>query len=398
MKRNALALGVTFFTLALALWPIANAQEQPTHISGRVVNGTAGAGAMEGMEVTLHVFRGGELLDTRTIAPDPDGQFAFQDVPHQGSLFYVLTTTYLDIPYSVDLRPDSDLEDVRLTVYESAGSLEAVSLVSDSLFILAADRALRILSALEVIQVVNQGDRVFVANLANGEAMAFLRFPLPPGAINLEVETELPQGEVLQVDRGFALTTPVPPGEHGIALTYTVPYSGRELDLSRSFVLGAGMFRLLVPEEVGSVITESLEDLDTVAIGDTVYRVFGAGEIGRGERVEIILGDLAQPSLWQRFLGRLSLGSWVTAAIPVTFTLVVTLLLVTALLRGTRAVRTEEGETLESIPEDRPAMIRAMAALDDRFQRGEMEEAEYQQRRYKLKARLLRPRWEEEVV
>ncbi|MCH7491015.1 MAG: hypothetical protein IID05_10000 [Gemmatimonadetes bacterium] len=208
----------------------------------------------------------------------------------------------------------------------------------------------------------------------------------------------MPQGEMLQVDRGFALTTPVPPGEYGIVLTYTIPYSGREMELSRSFALGAGMLRLLVPEEVGSVSTEGLEDLDTVAIGDTIYRVFGAGEIGRGERVEVILGDLAQPSLWQRLRGRLSLGSSAIAAVPVAFTLVVTILLVTALLRGRRAERAEEGETLESIPEDRPAMIQAIAALDDRFQRGEMEEAEYQHRRNKLKARLLRPVWQEEVV
>ena len=383
-RRKTIYGGAVALALLVSTWTTAYAQDGSSDISGQVVNGTTGVETVDGVTLTLHVFHQGELAETRTVAPGADGRFVFKEVAHQGEPLYVLIATYHDIPYSVELRPDSALGDVHLAVYEPTGSLDALAAASDSLFILGADSGSRTLSALEVIEVVNDADRTFLPDLAIGEAMAFLRFPLPPGAFNLQVESELPQGQVLQIDRGFALTTPVPPGEHGIAFTYTIPYSGRELELSRSFPHGAGVFRLFVTEDLGSVIADGLDGLGSMPIGNTVYQGFVAGELGRGERVEVTLAGLPEPSVWQRLREGTSLGSWGTASIPLAFALALSLLLIIALLRGRRA------EPAGSIPQDRLTMMRALADLDGRFQQGEVEEEEYRARRQDLKAWLLR--------
>ena len=125
MKGRVAPLGIGLLmatVLGAALAATVSAQESPGQIAGRVVNGTVGATSVAGTEVSLHVFRGGELIDTRTTAPDPQGRFVFQGVPAQGESLYLLSTVYLDIQYSLELTEESELGDVLLTVYESTGA------------------------------------------------------------------------------------------------------------------------------------------------------------------------------------------------------------------------------------------------------------------------------------
>ena len=395
MKITRLLLaGMAPMALLVGIASSVSAQEPPKDISGRVVNGTAGIEAMEVEEVALRVFLNGEIVDFHTAAPDSDGRFLFHEVPQEGNFFYLLTATYLDIPYQVELSPESELSDVRLTVYESGAALEEITLTGWSLFILAADSGARSLSALEVVTVVNRGDRVFIPDLTNSVGMAFLRFPLFQKATNLEVESELPQGQVLQVDQGFAITTPVPPGAYGIAFTYTIPYSGTELDLSRIFRLGTGTFRLLVPEDLASVSMSGLNNLGITAIGESIYQVYGATSIGRDGEIAITLADLPQPSAWQRLSGWLRLGSPAEIAIPGIFAVALVLLLI---VKAVRRGPAKASDDLTTIEDDRISMTRSIADLDNRSRRGDLPEEQYRQQRQELKARLLRLVWQESL-
>lgn len=376
--------------LGAALAATAVGQETTGRIAGRVVNGTAGATAVEGTEVSLRVFREGELIDNRTVVPNSQGRFVFQSVPvpGQGEPLYILTATYLEVSYSVELTGESDLSDILIVVHESTGSLDSLSVKSSSLFILRADVGARTLSVFEILTMTNEGDRVFVPDLVKGNPMSLLRFPLPAGAIGLEVDSELTGGQVLQVDKGFALVVAVPPGEHGIAFTYLVPYSGRVLDLSRRFGMGAETFRLLISKEAASVGTSDLEDLGVTAIGATVYQIFGATDIEREDRVMVALTNLPQPSLWQRIGRWLSLGpAGTTVSVVLSLALTIPLLLVLIGRLPTRGVETTEG--ISSMALDRTALTRAIAALDDRAQRGEVPEGKYGRERKALKARAL---------
>ena len=65
--------------------------------------------------------------------------------------------------------------------------------------------------ALEIVNVVNIGDRTYVPG---PEPMNLLRFGLPAGSSELQIDTQLIAADALQVDRGFALTANVPPVEH----------------------------------------------------------------------------------------------------------------------------------------------------------------------------------------
>ena len=398
MKGRVAPLGIGLLMAAVlgaALAATVSAQESPGQIAGRVVNGTVDATSVAGTEVSLHVFRGGELIDTRTTAPDPQGRFVFQGVPAQGESLYLLSTVYLDIQYSVELTEESELGDVLLTVYESTGSLDRISVRDSSVFIMRVNARTRALSAFEIVTVANEGDRTFVPDLTEDPPMNFLRFPMPPGTVNLEVESELAGGQLLQVDRGFALVTPVPPGEYGVAFTYLILYSGEELDLSRRFATGAGTFRLLVSDEVASVETSELEDQGLTAIGDTRYQIFSATDIEREGRIVVALTNLPQPSLWQRIKEWFGLDS---AAVVVSVVLAVSLtsLLLLGLLRRIPMRSPEPMADMESPGLDRPALTRAIAVLDDRFQRGEVDGRRYGRQRQELKAHALSLVWRED--
>ena len=399
MRGRVAPLGIGLLMAAVlgaVLTATVSTQEGAGQIAGRVVNGTAGAAGVADTEVSLHVFREGELIDTRTTAPDPQGRFVFQGVPVQGEPLYLLSAVYLDIEYSVELTKESpELGDVLLTVHESTGSLDGLSVRDSSMFIMRVDAGTRAISAFEIVTVVNEGDRTFVPDLTEEPPMNFLRFPLPLGTVNLEVESELPGGQLLQVDRGFALVTPVPPGEYGVAFTYLILYSGEELDLSRRFGTGAGTFRLLVSDEVASVATSDLDDLGLTAIGDTTYQIFSAADIEREGRIAVALTNLPQPSVWQRIREWFGLDS-AAAAVSVVLAISLATLLLLALLRRLPVRRVESMGDMEGTGLDRPALTQAIAVLDDRFQRGEVDERRYGRQRQELKAYALSLVWREE--
>ncbi|MBI4199288.1 MAG: hypothetical protein HY535_02270 [Chloroflexi bacterium] len=383
-----LAVGLA---LALLATNPAHAQGETTTVSGWVLNGTAGGGVPEAT-VSLQVVPEGQPPYAHgSVAADGSrgGWFAFEGVPLNPNWRYFVVSTYLGISYAVELASDSDRQGIRLTVYEATSRMDSVALATQTLLVLGANARDRILAVMEMAQVANKGDRVFIPEGAQGGMGSFLRFPLPPGAMDLEIETELPEGEALQVDRGFALTNPVPPGEYGVAFTYRVPYESAALDLSRSLPLGAGTFRLLVPRDVGTVAAGGLRDQGEVLLGARFYRVLSAEGLVPGTLLEVSLGGLPQPSLWQRLQKAFGLGSWAIWALPGAVATVLAGLLVVAVAKARPSVVVETAPVAD--PE---ALAVAIARWDDRFHRGELEEGAYRRHRQVLKSRLLRLAWQ----
>ena len=385
--------------MVVAAWPLiallavvstAYGQESTAPISGYVVSGTAGAGAPQDIQVLLHVFRENGGPEIRRAEVDSDGRFVFEEVAQKSVAGYTVSTTYLGIEYTVALTPEDDLASIRLSVYEVTTDLDNVSIAADFLLILGADAPEHSISLMEIVEVANLGDRVFVPGLAGDGPMNFLRFPLPSGASDLEVQTELPEGEVLQVDRGFALTTPVPPGEHGVAFTYTIPYDGAALDISRSFIGGVGTFRVLMPRDVGTVSSATLTDQGDTTIGDTTFRLLEVGEVPPAGFVEIVLQGLPQPSIWQRLQKSFGVPSWALAPA------VLTLALLGLLIFGWRRRGLSAAVATGGQAQGRASLVEDIAALDDRFVRGEVDENTYRAQREALKVQLLRVAWREE--
>ena len=388
---RAFAAALACLALASALElssPSASLAQVTTDIEGRVVNGTAGEEAPFGLTVTLSVFRLGDLQDTRETVTGADGGFAFIDVPGGEGHGYILSAEFGGIVYTYERDYPLTVEPVTLMVYESTDSRDFIAVSSHSLVVGGIDPDSQTIEILELVGLENSGDRSFLADLSQAQAgqMAFLRFSLPTTVTDLDVQSSMRGGTILQVDRGFAMTTPVKPGEHEIAYSFRTSYSAGRLTFDHGLPFGAAAFRVLLPEGVGRVSSQELQEMEPLTLGDRTYQGLEGSDLQAGERVVLNFTDLPQPSLLARVRSAATDDAFVLVSIPIALGAWLLALLGYVLLRSGRPASAAAG-----VQADRAAVISSIALLDDRFRNGEIERQEYLRERWELKDRLLMP-------
>ncbi len=314
---------------ALVGGPELYAQEAPGSVEGRVVNASRGGGSVEALTVTLHqvTTEGRQEIEAVT---DPEGSFRFDEVPYDAGTAYGVSVTYQDAFYGTDLDVSTwPPEPFELTVYDSDSDDGSLSVSTASILFAGADPDTRMVSALEIMSLVNTGDRAYVPGPG---VMDLVRFGLPSGARGLLVETTLPGADYIQVDRGFALVAGVPPGSHEVMYSYEFPYTGSEASFDRAVRYGAESLRVMTPEETMGLASVSLGGARTVSIGETRYRLLEASGLAPGTPISVTLSGLPQPGwglgFWQR-------GRFEYAA-PVSLVLLMTALVGYALRRRLR--------------------------------------------------------------
>ena len=397
---------VLLLTVGLLLVPAGANADGEVAVAGRLSNGTAGAAAPAGLEVFLHVISDTGEVDISSASTDASGGFSFPAVDVNDGASYTLTTSYQDILYSTRLEPTALDRPVELTIYDVTQSISDVTVSADVMLIRTLDEGGRLLTVFEVLQVENAGDRTFVPDLEQPGLMNFMRFSLHPEAQGLEVSSDLPGGEVLNVGSGFALTAPVTPGAHQVTYSYRIPYEGDRTELDHSFPMGAGTFRVLVEDGLGQMRSGgSMVPLPPAESEGRSYVVWGVSDLAAGDRLSVELVDLPQPPAIERLGDALTDGPYLTVGIP----LAVGVVLAGILLYGL-FFRRREGSGVANLAlasssaqmssgvgtassttgtEQRRALVQAIAGLDERYERGELADGDYHRSRQELKDRLL---------
>ena len=396
------------FLLAAGLLAIAGlvsnsnviAQETMT-VQGRVVNGTEGATVSPGLTVQLHAFsQTAGTFSTVETTTEEDGSFRFDELSPLVEGAYAVTADYGGMRYSTLLAPEELAQPLELRVYEPTQDISVVQVEHQALVlseIIEGDQEIR---AAEFLTLSNTSDRTLVPDLANvgPGRFSFLRFSLPPQAKGLDVQSDLLGGEIIPTGSGFALTAPVPPGDHNISFTFSFPYQGDAIAYRQSLLQGAEVYQVLVPDRLSQIQVGSLESMPPLEVGEVSYRVWEGGGFAPGQGVEVRLTNLPEPSLLVRIGKSVTRGTFWRVAIPVMLGVV----LASLLLYG--GVKTPRGGVAPAavfgpavaLPGasngnlgDRTNMVRAIAALDESFRQGELELQEYRSQRGQLKARIL---------
>ncbi len=397
--RQRLALGLSGLVMgALFLVPAPLHGESHATITGRVVNGTPGGVAPPNLEVTLYIIGSGGEADPITTMTDKDGRFRFRNVPESDVSTYSVTGRYQNVQYSTVLDPRALADPVELLVYETTGSTESVHVSADILQIGEPDQDERSLSAFQVIRLENEGDRTFVPDLSQPGNMNFLRFSLPAVATNLDVSSDLLSGPVIRVDTGFALAAPVTPGSHEVTYSYTLPYEGSQLALTRSFPMGADAFHVLLQGSLGELNSSgSLIPLPPFDIDGKSYTVWGATQLTPGSRLAMVIDHLPQLPLLDRVGKALSDGPYLRVGIPWAVAIGLAGLVAYALAfkqtggasGGALSPSGASHEPGMPLKDERKSLVQTIAQLDNLLQRGEIAQADYKRRRQELKTRLL---------
>ena len=394
---RALALALLAVLGPLAAFPVGVGAQVPTGLdgqspstlSGTVRNGTAGAAPPIGLRVTLsYQVASGELVEHDTLTA-LDGSFTFTDLPQQGLPGFELRADYLDVEYTNRVLGEPLTGPLDLTVYELTSDFSVLSLVDDTLAVTGADGSRRQFAVLEAARLRNASDRTFRADVLVDGPMSMVRFSLPDGAADLDVESSLPGGHVLQVDRGFALTMPVPPGEHDILFVYRVPYESSTKQYTPNFPMGTDSYRVMVVKGVAESAGPGMRSVDDIAIGDTEYVVLETGPLAPGQPAALMLSALPEPTLLERANTTVRSDGFRRGVLPAAVGLVLVVLVGVILLRRRRS--SAHGPMVVYTYGEKPAapthayLVEEIARLDARFEAGEIDpEEDYERQRATL--------------
>ena len=399
LVRGLVPLAILLYGgVILALPWYAEAQESIS-IQGKVVNGTAGSSVSDDLAVLLLITGAdGTLAGTGQTLAAADGSFVFENVELFADGTYTLSVDYGGVFYGLTVPAhELDAEKV-ITVYEPTEDAGVIDVDRHVMVITGFDVRERVATATEFVRFTNPTDRTLQPNLetARPGMFSFMRFALPPNAANVTVQSDLRGGEVISVGTGFALTAPVPPGEHSVDFAYTFAYEGDTVAFRNSLPQGAGIFQILVPDEWEGIEISGIDTRQPVGIQDEIYRAWEGRDIPPGPGVGLELSGLPQPGVLARLGGTFSASSFWLVAIPSATGAILLVMLVYGNVRkyrptvsGADGVAEVANNDADGTVPGRDELVFALAELDELRHQGDVEEDEYLRRRVILVARAL---------
>ena len=367
----------------------ANAQsgEDLLTLSGLVVNGTEGGEPPEGLTIfALVIDEDAESIVERVEGvTQPDGSFSLDVInASEGQFYRVVADDGAYTPY-VDVLPSDAGQEITLTVYDRTASLDEISVTTFSMVIPAIDADNEVLGVLAAVNLVNSGDEVYMADLTDPNLTGFnlLRFNLPIGFQQLTVESDLPSGNVMEIDTGFAISNPVPPGEYSMVISYSASFANGEFEYPFRLPFGAESVTVLIPEGSGEVTGLGLTRSDTATIGDDQYVQYAGTGYQRRAELGLRITGLPKPDLQSQFIEFLGSDQ---ARIAIVVSVVIAMIGIVGyvVLMSRRQMQTTASSEIATAGDKRSNLVAAIAELDDMHELGRIEDAEYVSRRRQL--------------
>ena len=351
---------VVGYALSLSSAPVQQADPSaPASVTGTVRSGTVSAVVPAGLQINLFGFDGEQEAIRQSVAADARGEFRFDPVEIAPGRLFFTTVEYQGVLFRSELAhapADSSPLELPLTIYETSSNPGGLTV--ERLHVLIDFPEEDLIRVLELWVLANPSDRVIVSPL---------EIPLPPGAVNLTFE----QGELGErfelTEQGFVDREPIPPGSgiDQLAFAFDLPAAAR---FEQQVQQPVQAVTVLVPAEGARV--SGLEDRGVQDLGGLPMRNYIGGPLDPGEllsfRVSGAVGS--SPAMESTLIGAAALvGSGLLAL---------------------RWWKPGKPQRLPA-PENTDEIIRAIARLDDEFERGEIDKADYQPQRAALKARAL---------
>ncbi|MCH7906264.1 MAG: hypothetical protein IIB26_02435 [Chloroflexi bacterium] len=359
----------------------------PERVAGAVSNGTDGAEIPEGFEISLLATRDGAIIEQRSVRVGPDDPlFEFTDLLQDEDVLYRLAWEYEGVTDMIFMEDEVAPVNLPIVIYEITDSLDNIRITAHATIIPTVVGSDRLMGVLDLVTLRNDGDRTFVPDPTNPNftGLNMIRFSLPEGYEDLAVDSVLPQGQMLEIPTGFAMTNPVPPGQHEILYSYAINYTGDSLEFTRTLAFGADELRVLMPPDLGTVVGEGLARTRTTDLGDTTYAEFAGSGYAPGFKMNFAIKNLPQPGLFKRMNEAIPGGDAVVFGLPLLIAAAMAGLVVYVLVTSRR-----RRLALAVSPAERMEILQEIVELDERLEAGQIDAEEHGTRRDALTARAL---------
>jgi hypothetical protein len=263
-----------------------------------------------------------------------------------------------------------------VTVYEAASDSTKLTVTRQSIVLAGADRQSGLLTIVESYHIRNDSPAAYVGDASSGHQQS-LQLPLFQGARSLAPLDGFTLDDAIQTTRGFALTSPVLPGDSVVSFTYDVPFQSQSLALRRAVAYRTDLTELILPGSV-QVTSPQLSAHGQVQLGGRSFDTIQATNLAAGSPIVVDLSGLPAQS---RSLVRLDSLFDQVALVG----LIICAIGATVVFHRRLARRV----SLERLLEERSAVLQAVAKLDDLAEGGSERLGDYGRRRRILMKKLL---------
>ena len=377
-------IAIGLFVISFPFSVVAYGATGTFDISGIVVNNTDISEPVDDSLVTLSIRRLNNPNEEQQITTGVDGTFTFINVDYYEDALYEVSVLFDSVTYkkNVDISTgETSQPNIIITVYSASDSSDIVSIYNTSILFTDVDvRASRIF-VMEMVTLQNETNFTYIPG---DGPMDLLRFGLPNGTEGLYVEPDISQADWLQVDKGFALITPISPGKHEMLYTYNFPYEGSDHVMSRKWRYGAENVRILIPREMANIKTDLGNTANPITIGDMDYLAVEDVAIKRNQNMTIEFTNLPQHNMLQKIIYPPEKVNYYYAA-PIALFLLLLIFVVFAIIR---VIRTSGSSYSEAQADYEEKIVKDMInKLDSQLENGCINKSEYERRLYILMRR-----------
>jgi len=203
---------------------------------------------------------------------------------------------------------------------------------------------------------------------------AILHIGLPAGATQFKLDPSIPADTLVPGGDGldyFGSFPAASEGSQSIAFSYVLPKGSTKLDRAVPFPIGTVNLLVRGDPQAISVSGDSYTAQGTRDFEGQVYQLFQASNLAAGQNVPLKIEPASAPLDWRILLG-------------------IALIVVggVGLVLWQRSQRKQTAVAPEAVQKD--ALIDQIAALDDEFAEGKIDEINYKAKRAKLKDKLVK--------
>ncbi|MBI2869779.1 MAG: carboxypeptidase regulatory-like domain-containing protein [Chloroflexi bacterium] len=380
MVRFIRSIPIALILLMLGLGSPALAVEPDNGaVEGVVVNETQSGAVVPDEVVTLKIFLNDSEMDSRTAKTDKDGRFLFEGLKTGAGYGYDANVKFQEADYvseRVSLTPSASRKTVKVTVWDSTASADALSVESTHTIVYVEQGSLLVKS---YAVLNNASNLTYIGSKQIApDKKETLKFTVPPGASELQYALSLMECCVIPAPGSFSDTMPFLPGTKETLYTYRIPLKGDAYSFIQKFDYPTSTYDLLVQGKGIDIVGGNMSQLGPVTLEGEQFNRFAVDKAAPGDEVRVELAGLPKAA-GDRLVQWLLMGLVAAAAGGGFF----------YIAKRRRPVPAPVAARART-PRDRARLVAEIARLDDLHEAGRIDRVSYRRQRTELKSELLK--------